>query len=306
MSLHHRQNNPHDDPRGMLLALAAYAIWGAFPLFFHLLQAVNAVEIVIHRALWSLPTVALLLWLAGGRTAIAQALAPLRDLRQARVLALSALLLLVNWGFFVWGVNNGHTLQAALGYYINPLVNVLLGFLLLGERFTRAQTLALLLAAAAVLWLTLAADAFPWLALLLAFSFATYGYLRKTMRADALQGLFVETLLMLPPALLALWLLSRAGQQTAFAVSAWLAFLLVMAGPLSTAALVLFAAGARRIRLSTLGIMQYVTPTMHFLIAVLVFGEPFDAHRLLAFVLIWLALFLYGRESWRMARAAAG
>ena len=291
-----------DDPRGMALAFAAYVLWGAFPLFFHLLQRVNAVEIVVHRAIWSLPSVVLLLWLSGRRDAIISALAPLHDWRQARVLILSALLLLVNWGFFVWGVNNGHALQASLGYYINPLVNVLLGFLLLGERFSRTQTLALMLATAAVLWLTLGAGEFPWLALLLAFSFATYGYLRKTMRANALQGLFVETLLMLPPALLTLWLLAQGGERLAFATSAWLAFLLVMAGPLTTAALVLFAAGARRIRLSTLGVMQYITPTMHFLIAVFVFGEPFDINRLAAFALIWLALFLYGRESWKLAR----
>ncbi len=296
-------DNCNDDARGMLLALAAYALWGAFPLFFHLLRQVNAVEIVAHRAIWSLPLIGLLLWLTGRHGAITKALAPIRRWRRARVLVASALLLLVNWGFFVWGVTNGHTLQASLGYYINPLVNVLLGFLLLGERFTRAQTLAILLATAAVLWLTLAAGAFPWLSLLLAFSFAAYGYLRKTMPSDSLQGLFVETLFMLPPALFALWLLPRFGVTLSFPASPWLAFLLALSGPLSALALLLFAAGARRIRLSTLGLMQYITPTMHFLTAVHVFGEPFDSRHLFAFALIWLALFIYGRESWRLSRA---
>ena len=294
-----------EDPRGMLLAFMAYVIWGAFPLFFHFLREASAGEIVVHRAVWSLPAVAALLWLSGRGGALKAALAPLREWRQARVLLASAALLMINWGFFVWGVVNGYTLQSALGYYINPLVNVLLGFVLLGERFSRPQTLALLLATAAVLWLTLGAGEFPWLSLVLAFSFAAYGYLRKTMRADALQGLFVETLLLLPPVLLALWLLARGGAALSFGSSGWLTFLLIASGPLTTAALVLFAAGARRIRLSTLGLMQYITPTMHFLTAVFIFGEPFDHNRLLAFALIWTALFIYAADGWRRERSTS-
>lgn len=292
MSAAHERENL----RGLLLALAAYGIWGLFPLFFRLLEAASAWEVVAHRALWSLPTV-LLVVAATGRLKGARAM--LRDKAQLRVITASALLLFLNWGFFVWGVNAERTVEVSLGYYINPLINVLLGFLLLGERFSRAQTLAIALAALAVLWLTVAAGVFPWLALLLGGSFSLYGYLRKTMRADSLTGYFGETLVLLPVALALLGALVFMGTPLRFGHDAGLTGLLILAGPLTTLALLIFAAAARRIRYSTMGLMQFITPTMHFLIAVFLFGEPFTVHHAVAFSLIWLALAIYAIDSWR-------
>ena len=291
-----------DAPAGLVLALAAYGIWGLFPLFFRLLEGASAWEVVAHRALWSLPAV-LLAVAATGR--LKAAFAILRDKTQARVMTASALLLFVNWGFFVWGVNAGRTVEVSLGYYINPLINVLLGFLLLGERFSRAQTLAIALAALAVVWLTVAAGVFPWLALLLAGSFSLYGYLRKTMRADSLTGYFGETLVLLPVALALLSALALMGMLLRFGHDAGLTGLLILSGPVTTVALLIFAAAARRIRYSTMGLLQYLTPTMHFLIAVFVFGEPFTAHHAVAFTLIWLALAIYAIDGWSHAHAAA-
>ena len=282
--------------RGILLALVAYATWGMFPLFFRLLEDASAWEVVAHRALWSLP-VALLVVAATGRLTGARAM--LRNGAQMRVMTASALLLFLNWAMFVWGVNAERTVEVSLGYYINPLINVLLGFLLLGERFSRAQTLAIALAALAVGWLTVAAGVFPWLALLLGGTFSVYGYLRKTMRADSLTGYFGETLVMLPVALALPGALAFMGLPLRFGHDAGLTGLLILSGPVTAVVLLIFAAAARRIRYSTMGLLQYLTPTMHFLIAVFLFGEPFTAHHAVAFTLIWLALAIYAIDGWR-------
>lgn len=286
--------------QGVLHALVAYGLWGGNPLFFSLLIGIPAFEVTAHRALWSLPTTALLLLLSGG---LRSALALLRSWRSLRVMVLSALFIATNWGFFVWAVQTGQTMEASLGYYINPLMNVLVGFLVLGERFTRLQLLAIALATLAVLWLTFSVGTFPWLALLLAISFTTYGYLRKTMSAGPLQGLFVESLVLSLIALPLLWGLSRAGVQLAFGRDATQTWLLAACGPVTVAPLLFFAAAARRIRLSTLGLLQYVAPTLMFLTAVFVFGDPFDGNRLITFALIWTALAIYAFDTARAANA---
>lgn len=220
---------------------------------------------------------------------------------------LSGTLLAVNWYTYIWGVNNGHIVETSLGYFINPLVNVLLGFVFLKERMRPAQWLALSVAAAGVLYLTFNYGSFPWIALTLAFSFGAYGLLRKTAPLNSAEGLFVETAVLFLPALGFLLLEEARGVGALGHMGATTTLLLIGAGAATSIPLLLFASGARRITLTTLGLLQYVAPTLQFLIGVLIYHEPFGVERLIGFGLIWLALALYTAESYvsRRRRAAA-
>ena len=284
--------------RGVAYALLAYLAWGLFPLYFRLLAGVGAVEIVLHRVVWSL--VFLLALLAALRRW--QWLAPV--VRQPRVLgasALSALLLAGNWTLYVWAVMNGRVIDASLGYFINPLVNVLLGAVFLHERLRPAQWAAVALAAAGVAWLALRGPQWPWVGLAIAFSFGLYGLLRKTAALGAIEGLTLETMILAPLALLLLgvWTWQGSGGLATHdaATLAWL----VGVGPVSAIPLLLFAAGARRVTMATLGLLQYVSPTLQLLLGIWVFGEPLAGERLLGFALIWVALAVYSAEGlWRV------
>ena len=285
--------------RGVAYALLAYLAWGLFPLYFRFLAGVGAVEIVLHRVAWSL--VFLLALLAGLRRW--QWLAPLA--RQPRVLAaagLSALLLAGNWTLYVWAVMNGRVLDASLGYFINPLVNVLLGSVFLHERLRPAQWAAVALAAAGVAWLALRGPQFPWVGLAIAFSFGLYGLLRKTAALGAIEGLTLETMILAPLAiaLLGWWTWQGSGGLAGHdgATLAWL----VGVGPLTAVPLLLFGAGARRIPMATLGLLQYVSPTLQLLLGLWLFGEPLAGARLVGFALIWLALAIYSAEGLLRAR----
>ncbi|WP_374585212.1 EamA family transporter RarD [Ideonella dechloratans] len=282
---------------GLLAAALAYIVWGLFPLYFHQLSQIGAFELVLHRTLWALGFLLLVLtWRRQWQW--------LREAwRKPRLMALyatSATLLSVNWLIYVWAVNNQHVLEASLGYFINPLVNVLLGVLVLRERPRPAQWAALTLAAGAVLWLSWHTGAPPWIALSLALSFGVYGLIKKTAPLDALEGLTLETLLLAvvaAPVLLG-WDLSGRSALAGAPASLW-AWLL-LAGPLTAVPLLLFGHGARRIPLSTLGLLQYISPSLQFLLGVWLFHEPLQATRLTGFALIWLALLLYSGESlWR-------
>jgi len=285
---------------GLLAAALAYVIWGLFPLYFHQLSQIGAFELVLHRTLWALGFLLLVLawrkqwqWLSNA-------------FRQPRVLILyatSATLLSVNWLIYVWAVNNQHVLEASLGYFINPLVNVLLGVLVLRERPRPAQWAALALAASAVLWMSWHTGAPPWIALALALTFGVYGLIKKTAPLDALEGLTLETLLLATvaaPVLLA-WDLGGHSALAGAPTSLW-AWLL-LAGPITAVPLLLFGHGARRIPLGTLGLLQYISPSLQFLLGVWLFHEPLQAARLTGFALIWLALLLYSGETlWRARR----
>ena len=292
---------------GLVYAALAYIAWGLFPIYFHALARIDAFEIVMHRSLWSFVFVWAMLvalrrlqWVPG-------------DVRRPRLVAqfvLSALLLSVNWLLYVWAVNHGHVVEASLGYFVTPLVNVLLGTWVLKERPRRLQWLALAVAACGVLWLTLTLGRPPWIALGLAASFGSYGLLRKTAPLGALEGLAVETAVMAPVALVALALKSapHGGLAGLFAgldgaTVGWLLF----AGPLTAIPLLLFAAGARRITLATLGTLQYLSPTIQFLLGVTFFGEPLQGTRLFGFVLIWTALAVYSADGflWMRRQRAA-
>lgn len=287
---------------GLLAAIGAYACWGLFPLYIKQLAHVPAFELVLHRSLWSLLFMLALLALLRRVDQLAAAM------RRPRVLALftlSAVLLSSNWMIYVWAVSHGRVLDASLGYFINPLVSVMLGYLVLRERPRRWQWLAVALAAAGVVWLGVAAGGLPWIALALACSFGTYGLLRKTAPLGPIEGLALETVLLAPLVIAALgWLAVQGSGQFGSgspATDAWL----IAAGPITAVPLLLFAFAARRVTLTTLGLLQYLSPSLQFALGVWVFHEAFDAERAVGFGFIWLGLLVYSAESaWRLRRAA--
>jgi chloramphenicol-sensitive protein RarD len=291
--------------RGIAYASAAYLLWGVFPIYFKALQHVAPLEILAHRIVWSLLLCAVLL-LALRR------LQWLADLwRQPRVgawFAASSLLVAANWFVYIWAVNAGRVVDASLGYFINPLVNVLIGAAFLHERLRRPQWLAVGIAAAGVAWLTWQAGAVPWIGLVLAVSFGLYGLLRKTAALGAIEGLTLETLLLAPFAAAYLFWLVQTGQSGFAGGDTASRLLLLAAGPVTAVPLLLFAAGARRIPFSTLGLLQYLGPSLQLLIGVWLYDEPF-AERAPGYVLIWIALAVFSIEGlvqgWR-ARGAAG
>ena len=279
---------------GLIYAALAFVMWGLFPLYFQFVAQVPPLEVVLHRSAWSLLFVLGLLAWQRRWTWLAETL---RRPRRVALFAVSAVLLSVNWLVYVFAVQSGHVVEAALGYFINPLVNVLLGVLVLRERLRPLQWLAVALAACGVLWLTWQAGRLPWIALVLACSFGVYGLMRKTAPLGALEGLALENLLLAPVVLPALlwWTLSRDGVLL-HGISPQLGWLL-LAGPLTALPLLCFAAAARRLPLATLGMVQYVSPTLQLLLGVWVFHEPFDSRRLLGFVLIWSALALVSADA---------
>lgn len=278
-----------DSPKGLALAIAAYLMWGFLPLYMKALAAVPVLEVLAHRVVWSVPVAgAVLIWL--GRTADLRT--ALRSPRMIGMAALTAGLISVNWAIYVWSIQSGQALEAALGYYINPLFSIFLGAVLLGERMTRAQVAAIALAAAAVAVLTWEAGRVPLVALGLTMSWGFYAYLKKRLPLGPNQGFMLEVLILSP---LALGFLFWTGAQGAlvFGADAGLTGLLLLAGAVTAVPLMVYANGAKLLRLSTIGILQYIAPTMIFLTAVFVFGEEFGTARAVAFPMIWAALVIY-------------
>ena len=286
-------------PSGPLAAALAYILWGLFPLYIKLVAHVPVLEIVLHRSLWALVFVLALLAL---RRQFGWLAPVLRQPRTLAIFGLSALLLGGNWLLYVWAVNNGRVLDASLGYFINPLVNVLLGFVVLHERPRPLQWAAVALAAGGVLWLAVGAGHVPWVSLLLAASFGFYGLLRKTAPLGAIEGLALETLLLGPLAAAALLWLGASGQGHFLQGDGRTDVLLLAAGPATAIPLLLFAYGARRVTLATLGLLQYLGPSIQFVLAVFLYHEPLGASRGVGFALIWAALALYSAESLRRMR----
>ncbi|RZU02905.1 EamA family transporter RarD [Rivibacter subsaxonicus] len=284
---------------GILQAALAYVCWGLFPLYFKALQQVPPLEMLAHRVAWSLLFVMAIL---GWQRRFGWLPAALRDRRTVATFAASSAVIALNWFVYIWAVTNGRVVEGSLGYFINPLVNVLVGALFLHERLRRAQWAAVALAALGVLWLTWQAGHPPWIALVLACSFASYGLLRKTAPLGALEGLAMETLLLGPLAIAALWWWSAAGTAVFVQSDIGTQALIAAAGPITAIPLLLFAAGARRIPFSLLGLLQYIGPTLQLLLGVLLFGEAFGPDRAIGFALIWAALALYSFESWWRSR----
>ena len=281
---------------GGIFAATAYSLWGLAPLYFKQIDFIPATEILLHRIVWSflLLLLVLLALKQGGKV-----LAVLRQPKMLAWLLLSALLLGGNWGLFIWAVNSHHMLDASLGYYINPLLNVVLGMLFLGERLRKLQWAAVVLAGSGVVLQVLTFGSVPWIALTLAGSFAIYGLMRKKLAVDAITGLFIESLLLLPLALWYWWQFADSSAVNLLQNSWQLNGFLVAAGLVTTVPLLCFIAGARRLQLSTMGFFQYIGPSFMFVFGVWLYHEPFAAERLVTFGLIWLALLLYTADAWR-------
>lgn len=288
-------------PRGHTLAGAGYALgafglWGAFPLYFKAVAAVPAPEVLAHRVVWSVFWVALLLFAVRQWPAVRAALGRRRTLG---MLTLSSLLIAGNWLIFIWAVAHDRVLEASLGYFITPLVSVLLGRLVLAERLDRLQWLAVALAALGVAWTLVGLGALPWVSLGLAATFGSYGLARKVIDVGAIPGLFVETLVIGPLALAWLLWLGWHGAGAFGAGGVGFDLLLVAAGLVTATPLILFAQAARRLRLASVGLFQYIVPTAQMLLAVLAFGEAFTPDHAVTFGLIWAGLALYTASAWR-------
>lgn len=285
--------------QGLLLGAGAYVSWGVLPVFWQLLTGGGAVELVAHRIVWSLVFVVVVL-------AVGRRWGPLRALtrRQVGLLAIAAVVVTVNWTGFIWGVTNDHVVETSLGYFINPLLTVLLGVLVLRERLRRVQWAALGLGAAAVLVLAVDYGRPPWLALMLASSFGIYGLIKNRVGVDAMTGVAVETALLAAPSAAYLGWLAAEGAGRFGADGAGLSLLLVATGPLTALPLLMFGGAARRLPLSVLGMLQYLAPILQFLLGILWFGEAMPASRWIGFALVWAALVLLTSEGALTARRA--
>lgn len=287
---------------GGIFAASAYTLWGLAPLYFKQLDTIAATEILIHRVIWSFVLLFIILF------AMKQLKLVWHFLQKpglVAVLLCSALLLCANWGVFIWAVNNHHMLDTSLGYYINPLFNILIGMMFLGERLRSLQWLAVAMALVGVMVQVVMLGSLPWVSLFLASSFAIYGLIRKKVAIDALSGLFIESLLLLPLAVAYWCWLPASTTSDLMQNSASLNTLLILAGAVTTAPLLCFIAGARRLQLSTMGFFQYIGPSFTFAFGVWLYHEPLDQAKVITFGFIWLALLIYSYDAWQSNRRAA-
>ena len=283
-----------DGQKGFIFALSAYLLWGVLPFYLKTVAHMPALEVVAHRIIWSIPIAGALLWWLGLFRDLKIALTTRRMLAMA---TLTASLITLNWGTYVWAIGSGHAIDTALGYYINPLVNVVLGGIFLGERLSKPQMVAVALASCAVVLLTVYSGGLPWISLVLAFSFGFYGFFRKTLPIGPTQGFMLEVLLLSIPSLAFIFWTVSQGTSHFFNGNAHDIGLLLFAGPATAVPLILYAFGAKLLRYTTIGLMQYIAPTIVFLSAIFVFGEPFSHIQFIAFALIWSALAIY---TWSM------
>jgi chloramphenicol-sensitive protein RarD len=301
MSVEKKTDAQRHAAAGLGYGILAYLIWGFFPVYFKALAGVPALQIVCHRIVWSV----LFLWLIiawRGRWGMIRD--ALHDRRAVALLTVSALLIATNWLVFIIAVGHAQVIQSSLGYFITPFVSVLLGFFFFKERLRRLQLVSLLLAAVGVLLLTMQYGRVPWVAIILALTFGSYGLFRKIVTVDSLTGLTVETLLLGPAALGYLIIVSWQGNSAFLAQGPQTGSLLVLAGIATAVPLLLFASAARRLRLATIGFLQYITPTLHFLLAVLLYKEPFTQAHLISFLFIWSGLCCYSYDAFRGMKEA--
>lgn len=292
--------NTRAERSGLWVAFGSFVLWGLMPLYWHLLKVVPSLQIVAHRIVWSALLVFAWLLFKHGRGWLREALAAPRV---AWMLGLSGVLIGFNWGLYIWAVNAGHVVETSLGYFINPLLNVMIGVLFLRERLRPVQWVSVAIATCGVLWLTLRYGSFPWIALALAASFALYGLIRKLAAVAPIRGLGVESAYLVLPAL-AMLLWGETHGQGGF-LDGWgiaIGALLVISGLLTALPLIGFAFAVQRVPLSVVGVMQYIAPTLQFLIGVFVFREAFDADRAIGFAFIWIALAIFAGEGWLQSR----
>ncbi len=285
--------------RGVLAGIGAYTLWGLFPIYWRLLEQVPAIEILAHRIIWSFGFVILILVL---RSDWHWTKDVLHNRRTLLIYTLAAVLLSINWFTYIWAVNAGYVVEASLGYFINPLVNFLLGVIFFGEKLRRGQLAAVFLAVLGVIYLTVSYGSLPWIALVLAFTFGMYGLIKKTASLESLHGFSLETAVLFLPALGFLLYRDANGVGAFMHQEVSTTLLLVLAGPVTSIPLLLFGFAARTISLSMLGFVQYITPSLQFMLGVFVYHEPFPLSRLVGFSMIWLALLVYSVEGVRFNR----
>lgn len=291
-------SQPSSVRSGVIFAICAYTMWGIAPLYFKALAAVPPVEILVHRVVWS---VVLLTFLIVGLRHIGKVKTAMKNTRVLITLMVASTLLAGNWFLYIWAVNNDYILEASLGYYINPLINVFLGRLFLGETLRMTQKVAVGIAVLGVLIMIFNFGYLPWIALTLAVSFSIYGLLRKQVSVDSLPGLFIETLFLLPAAVI-YWIFFATQASNLSTNDTSLNVLLLLAGVVTTAPLLCFTAAARRIRYSTLGFFQYIGPSLMFILAVTLYNEPLSTGRLVTFCFVWTALALFTFDSFKHYR----
>ena len=295
-----RRVAPEIDLRGLAFAVAAYGWWGLGPIYFKAVRHVAPLEILAHRVIWSFVALLILLSVRRRWDALRSAI---RHRPTLLILFGTSVIISSNWFVFIWAITHDRVLEASLGYFINPLVNVLIGFVVLKERLTPAEWFSVAIAATGVTWLTISAGVVPWVSLTLAVSFAVYGLLRKIARVDSIEGLTIETGTVLAIAIGYLVFLELRGDAAFLSVSVTTDVLLLLAGVVTATPLLWFAIAVKRLRLATIGILQYLSPSIHFALAVLAYREAFDRTRFIAFAIIWISLLIYTadnlRRGWR-------
>jgi chloramphenicol-sensitive protein RarD len=279
--------------KGILAGIGAYTLWGLFPIYWRMLEEVPAIEILANRMVWSFVFVAIVLTIQKDWNWLREVI---HNRRIVLTYTLAAILLSINWFTYIWAVNAGYVVEASLGYFINPLVNILLGVIFLGEKLRSGQVAAVVLAGLGVVYLTLSYGSLPWIALVLAFTFGMYGLIKKTARLESMHGFSLETLVLFLPAVSFLLYRQVNGEGALVTQGAEVTLLLILAGPVTSIPLLLFGFSARRIPLSMLGFIQYIAPTLQFILGVFVYDEPFPPARLVGFSIIWLALLVYTLE----------
>ena len=289
-----------DKPQGFLFAGSAYVLWGFLPLYMKMLSHIPTIEVIAHRVIWSVPVAAVVLIMLGRTATVREAF---RNPAMLAMGCVTATLISINWGIYVYAITSGHALDAAIGYYINPLFSVFLAAVLLGEKLNRAQWVAVAIAGAAVLVLVLDAERTPWLAFGMMLTWGFYALAKKSLPIGPNQGFLMEVLILLPVAIAYAVYVAATGQSNFLAGSAGDTWLLLGCGVATAVPLLLYANGAKLLRLSTIGIMQYIAPTMILLNAVFIFGEPFGRARAIALPLIWLALIIYTVSMVRQMRS---
>lgn len=281
-----------ENTKGIWYAALAYFLWGILPTYWRSVNTFNPYEILFHRVVWSaLFMVILIICLKKWSTFRADTKALFHRKKELLALFIASLVIMVNWGIFIWAINNHHVLQASLGYYINPLMSIALGFLFMKERFNKLEILAIILAAIGVLFMTVKGGTFPYISIILAASFALYGLMKKYVHIDAIYSIALETIITLPIAFLGIGFLAQQDENH-FGIN-HTSFLILFAGAATAIPLILFTAGAKRIPLSLIGFLQYISPTLILLQGVFLFGEPFNLTDFLTFLFIWLGLILY-------------
>ena len=285
--------------KGVLFAVIAHLFWGGMAPYLGLLRHINPMEIAVNRGAWSVPIAAVVVWRLG---LFEKVWVAIRNPRTLLILAFTSIIILFNWTLYIWCIQHGRTLEASLGYFINPLMNVLVGYVFLKERFSRLQGIAILLACVAVIIQTIASGVFPALGLSLAASFCLYGLLRKTIAVGPVEGFFIETLVLLVPLIgLEIWLAQNGGIK--FGGTTFDTLMLIGCGGFTAGALIFFAASLKRLRYSTAGLLQYISPSLVFLTAIYIFHEHIDMWKLASFAIIWVALIIYSVSSIKEHRA---